>query len=277
MLLSIYTYIKNGLYNDLHAIDMLRHHLPLADEIIVNEGYSTDGTYEKICNLHPKIKVKRAHWNQAAGTANWYIEAKETARRQCQGEWCLHLDADEFVPEWEFDDLRRYIAGATESLVPLKFLNFYGNYKVIHAHPEKVTWIARKMILHRNRPDIEFWGDGANVRLRDQALDWAAVPMKFTVHHFGTVRNPARLRQKWNVQAGVYSTKRKWLKMPAFLFNLFPHNWLDPQFLDDLRVYEGPHVKAVRDNPNEFVRDRFQMYNHLKKIGGLCEAPNLQP
>jgi hypothetical protein len=43
MKLSIYTIVKNGLYNDLHVEAMLRHHLPLADEIVINDGFSDDG------------------------------------------------------------------------------------------------------------------------------------------------------------------------------------------------------------------------------------------
>jgi hypothetical protein len=267
MLLSIYTYVKDGIFHDLHVVDMLKHHLPLADEIVVNEGHSTDGTYEHISNLDPKIKIQRKRWNQPAGTVGWYMDAKDTARLMCQGDWCLHLDADEFVPEWEFEDIRRYIASAHEDLIAVKFLNFYANYKVLHTNPQKVSWPARKMILHRNRPDIEFWGDAANVRIKGQKLDWDSSPLRYTVHHFGTVRNAARLRQKWHVQAGVYAKRRRWFQMPAFLFNLMPHDWRDPQFLGDLRVYDGPYVKAVRENPDEFVRDRFQMYHHLQKSG----------
>ena len=59
MKLSIYTFVQNGLYYDFHTVAMLKHHIPLVDEIIVNEGYSTDGTYEAICDLDPKVKVFR--------------------------------------------------------------------------------------------------------------------------------------------------------------------------------------------------------------------------
>jgi glycosyltransferase involved in cell wall biosynthesis len=267
MLLSIYTYVKDALFYDLHLVDMLKHHLPLADEIVVNEGYSKDNTYEAIRDLDPKIKVVRHRWNQPAGTAEWYLEAKDTARRLCQGEWCFHLDADEFVPEWEFEEIRRHIAGTNEELIPIRFLNFYANYKVFHGNPQKIGWPAKKMILHRNRPDVQFWGDGANVRLKDQKLDWEKSPLRYTVHHFGTVRNAARLREKWHIQAGVYAKKRRWFHLPSFLFNWRPHDWRDPMFLQDLQIYEGPYIKAVKENPDEFVRDGFQMYDYLKKLG----------
>src|SRR5205823_1118356 len=144
MRLSIYTFVKNGLFQDYHVVDMLRHHLPLADEIIVNEGYSTDGTYEAISQIDPKIKIFRTRWGQAAST-DWYLGFKNDARQRCTGDWCLLLDCDEFIPEWEFDRLREYIERTKDLMAPVRLLNFYGNCKVFHRHPEKVTWPARKM------------------------------------------------------------------------------------------------------------------------------------
>jgi len=45
MKLSVSTLVKNSLSEDYRVVDMLRHHLPLVDEIVVHEGLSTDGTY----------------------------------------------------------------------------------------------------------------------------------------------------------------------------------------------------------------------------------------
>ncbi len=269
MLLSIYTYIKDGITHDLHAIEMLKHHLPLADEIVVNEGYSTDGTYEKMKDLSPKLRIFRTHWEKPKDSFTWYVTLKDASRRACQGEWCLHLDADEFVPEWEFDEIRRYIATAKEDLIPLRFMNFYGNYKVYHPNPAAVNWPGKKMILHRNLPTIEFWGDGANVRRQGTELNWDdyASAKFFTCHHFGTVRTPARLRQKWHIQGAMYHNVRRLFNLPAFLFRLFPHDWNDPQFYNDLRTYEGPFIKAVLDNPGEFIRDDMKLYDDLKRQG----------
>jgi hypothetical protein len=53
--------------------------------------------------------------------------------------------------------------------------------------------------------------------------------------------------------------------MPGIVFDLFPSDWFDPQFLSDLAVYEGEPVKAVRENPGEFVRDGMSLYDHLQK------------
>lgn len=270
MLLSVYTYVKNGLYQDYHVLEMLKHHLPLADEILVNEGYSSDGTYEQITTIDPKIRVFRTVWPDPKDSFDWYIPLKDSPRRECKGEWCLHLDADEFIPEWEFEQLRRYISTASEDLISIQFLNFYGNYKV-NVQPSHAL-MKYKVILHRNRPDIEFWGDGANVRIRGKKIDLSSLPTRFACHHFGEVRHPARLRNKWHLQGQMYKGIRRWFQYPAFLFNLFPHDWKDPQFLDKLEIYEGPYTKAVRDNPQEFVRDGFQLYEYLKARQALQRA-----
>ena len=266
MRLSVYTFVKNGLYQDYHLLDMLRHHLPLADEVVVHEGLSTDGTYEAIRNLDPKITVFRSDWDAHQGT-DYAVRFKDAARLRCTGDWCVLLDCDEFIPEWEFEPLRKLLETTTAELLPVRLLNFYGNYKVYHADPEKIRWPGRKVIVHRNRPDVEIFGDGSSVRLKGHEAAWDAPPV-LDVHHFGSVRKPSRLREKWrNMRGRLYLTAAPKFLLPSVLFDLFPHDWADPAYLPDLRTYEGPFVKAVRDNPTEFVRDRFRLYERLKRAG----------
>lgn len=54
--------------------------------------------------------------------------------------------------------------------------------------------------------------------------------------------------------------------MPAFVFDLLSHRWDDGEVID-LRIYDGPLIKAVRDDPSEFTRDDFWLYEHLKTRG----------
>jgi glycosyltransferase involved in cell wall biosynthesis len=264
MRLSVYTFVKDGLYYDFHVVAMLRHHLPLADEIIVNEGFSSDGTYEAIRDLDPKIKVHRFQWDRSDPNT-WHIKFKDQARRLCTGDWCILLDCDEFIPEWEFDRLRKDLASTDKSILPVRFVHFYGNYKVYAARSAKHKWPRYSHRIHRNLESIEVWGDGANVCVRGE--DKAINPNgAFECHHFGEVRNPARLRQKWRMQAKLHDSKSpKWDKTPGFLFNLFPHKWEDEEFFSDLAIHPGPYVQAVRENPEEFVRDGWALIESIKK------------
>jgi glycosyltransferase involved in cell wall biosynthesis len=264
MKLSIYTGVKNGLFYDFHVAAMLRHHVPLADEIIVNEGFSTDGTFEAIQNIDPKIHVHRFEWDRS-NPDTWHRDFKNRARELCTGDWCVLLDCDEFIPEWEFARLRSFLEATDKTLVPVKFVHFYGNYRVFLDRLPKIIPLTGVRI-HRNAPDVDVWGDGANVRIRGREYDAATVAQEtFDVHHFGSVRRPARLRQKWRVQAKQHDARNpRWSKIPGFVFDMFPHRWDDPDCLNDLAIYEGPYIQAVRDDPAEFTRDDMWLYDHLK-------------
>lgn len=264
MKLSIYTFVRNGIYFDYHFKEMLKHHLPLADEIIVNEGYSSDGTYEAIANIDSKIKVFRSDWGKIENL-DWLVRIKDSARLKCTGDWCILLDCDEFIPEWEFERLREYLNETKDYAIPLHIINFYGNYKVYHTHPEKVPWPSFGMKIHRNLKEIEILHDGSHVHLKNSKLKLDINAAEFQCHHFGFVRNAGRLREKWrNIHKNFYNSQRGLLPLPSFLYDLFPHNWMDPQFLNDLVIYEGPYIQAVRENPDEFVRDNFVLYDYLK-------------
>jgi glycosyltransferase involved in cell wall biosynthesis len=262
--LSIYTFVKDGLHFDYHVVAMLRHHLALADEIIVNEGFSSDGTYDAIKDLDPKIKIFRNPWERPNNDSNWYLHFKNAAREKCTGDWCILLDCDEFIPEWQFGPLRETMERTQENMFPASVLNFYGNYKVYHPYPEKLKWPAQKMIFHRNLPDIEVWGDGSNVRRAGQPFGFPEGTPEFCVHHFGMVRTPARLREKWKIQGHLYSKKRRLFTLPSFVFDLLPHIWNDPAILDGAQVYEGPFIQAVRDDPDEFIRDEMWTLEFLR-------------
>ena len=272
MKLSIYTFAKNAIFLDFHLVPMLKHHLPLADEIVINEGYSTDETYERIRDLDPKIKIFREEWGLGTKEQRSYATFKDHARARCTGDWCLLLDCDEFIPEWEFDPIREFLETTPATIVPLRYINFYGNYRVYHAKPEVVRWPAIKYPLHRNLPDIEVWGDGSNVRVRGNDDPALVSQRSFPCHHFGFVRHPARLRQKWRMQHNLLHVDRpKRDLLPSFVYDLRPHDWQDPDFLEHLAIYPGPFVKAVREDAQEFVRDGLELYHQLASGPGAGE------
>ncbi|HEX5272689.1 MAG TPA: hypothetical protein VFW33_19465, partial [Gemmataceae bacterium] len=192
---------------------------------------------------------------------------KNQARRLCSGEWCILLDCDEFIPEWQFGAIRRALATTSLSVLPLKYLHFYGNYRVINREPEKYRWPVLKHTVHRNDPSIEVWGDGSNVG-RNGSLDegdrTVGTEPVAEVHHFGFVRRAARLRQKWRDQR-MRNASNRWGWLPGFVYDLLPHDWADADLLPSMEIYDGPLVKAVRDEPDEFVRDGYRLLDLLRR------------
>ena len=264
MKVSLYTFVKNGLRNDYHIVAMLKHHMPFADEIIVHEGRSTDGTYDAIRNLDPKIQVFQSDWDVHKGM-DWVNGFKDAARIRCTGDWCVMLDADEFVPEWSFEPLREAMRTTSKMTLPMKLLNFYGNYKVLNAFPEKFRWPAFKRNIHRNVPEIAMHGgDGSSVRHPSEEFSLDPADAVCDLHHFGPVRRPAVMREMWrNMRGRLYNAPPPRFQLPSFLFKLFPHNWKDPDFLPQLRLYDGPYMQCVLNDPAEFTRDGMQLFDYL--------------
>jgi glycosyltransferase involved in cell wall biosynthesis len=265
MKISVYTAIRNATILDFPIAEVLRHHLPLADEFVVLEGYSDDNTFDIVSAVDPKVRVIREVWDRSEPGA-WWRNFKQKAKSHCTGDWCIFVDADEFIPEWEFDRVRSMIAATDKALIPVRLLNFYGNYKVLNIRPERIRWPVTKFVIHRNQPDIRFVGDGANVEC--DSCSWYEVPQDaVSLHHFGAVRHPARLRQKWRNDGQMKKKKASFDWLPSFVFDLMPHNWFDEDFMDDLATFEGPFVAAVREQPDRFTRDGMKVYEYLRKQG----------
>lgn len=74
--------------NEIHNIEAAVASVDFADEIMVVDSFSTDGTYEKALELD--VKVIRREYQYSTSQKNWAIP-------QAKHEWILLLDADERV------------------------------------------------------------------------------------------------------------------------------------------------------------------------------------
>lgn len=79
--------------NEIHNIEAVIASVSFANEVLVVDSYSTDGTYEKAKQL--ATKVIQREYQYSASQKNWAIP-------QAKHEWILLVDADERVtPELE--------------------------------------------------------------------------------------------------------------------------------------------------------------------------------
>ncbi len=76
-------------YNEIGYIENCIRSVAFADEIIVVDSYSTDGTYEYLTS-HPKVKVIQHPFE------NFTVQ-KSFALKHASNDWILFLDADEVV------------------------------------------------------------------------------------------------------------------------------------------------------------------------------------
>ncbi len=76
-------------YNEMGYIERCIESISFADEIIVVDSYSTDGTYEYLSN-HPKVNVIQHPFSN-------FTAQKTFTLKQAQHDWVLFVDADEVV------------------------------------------------------------------------------------------------------------------------------------------------------------------------------------
>jgi hypothetical protein len=149
-----------------------------------------------------------------------------------------------------------------------EIINFYGNYRVFHGNPQKIRWPAMKMVVHRNDPKFQVWGDGANVGILGQAADFGKSSAALTIHHFGAVKHAGKLRLIWSFQGAAkkkFSFFKKMVHKFPWLYDLFPHRWDDPWVVPDLELYKGDFANAVLQDKAEFTRDNMLLFDILSK------------
>ena len=76
-------------YNEIGYIERCIESISFADEILVVDSYSTDGTYEYLLN-HPKVKVLQHPFEN-------FTAQRTYALSQSSYDWTLFVDADEVV------------------------------------------------------------------------------------------------------------------------------------------------------------------------------------
>ncbi|MEO1012151.1 MAG: glycosyltransferase family 2 protein, partial [Bacteroidota bacterium] len=103
-------------YNEIGYIKRCLASVAFAEEIIVVDSYSTDGTYEWL-KKQPKVKVIQHPFSN-------FTQQKSFALRQAKNDWILFLDADEVVTP----ELRKEILDTLDSDTPMAAFWFYRQF-----------------------------------------------------------------------------------------------------------------------------------------------------
>lgn len=95
-------------YNEILHIEQVLENLKFADEIIVVDSHSTDGTAE-VVRAHPKARlIQRDFLN--------YTDQKSYALEQASHDWVVFTDADERIPDALLDEIYRTINNPENSV-----------------------------------------------------------------------------------------------------------------------------------------------------------------
>lgn len=100
-------------YNEILHIEQVLENLKFADEIIVVDSFSTDGTAEVI-REHPRAKlIQRPFVN--------FTDQKSYALTQATNDWLLFTDADERIPDSLKNEILNTVNGSASEVVAYYF------------------------------------------------------------------------------------------------------------------------------------------------------------
>lgn len=88
-------------YNEMGYIQDCIDSVSFADEIVVVDSYSTDGTYEYL-REHPRVKAVQHPFSN-------FTQQKTFAITQASHEWILFVDADEVIPSALKDEILKTV------------------------------------------------------------------------------------------------------------------------------------------------------------------------
>ena len=242
MMVSGFTFIRDGIRLDFPFIESIKSILPICDEFIVNVGDSSDRTLEAVKDIgDAKVNIINSKWDE-----NLFVKGKinavETNRAlsHCSGDWAFYLQADEVVHEkW----LPRALGAMKDNLRDMRiqgflfdYIHFWGDYwryQIAHG------WYTSEVRIIRNKIGIESWGSAQGFRLNDKKLLVAHTGAK--IYHYGWVREPHIMLEKQKalekLHHGSVYTERKYENKQLF----------DYGSLRNLAEFKGTHPSVMKD------------------------------
>ncbi len=197
MLISGFTFIKNGLTLGYPIKESIESIAPFCDEIIINVGFddpqlkSDDGTYEYLRDNFPQNKfIFIKNWWDPQLTSQGLILSEQTnlALKECKGEFCQYIQGDEALHE---TDIPTILSGVNElkkhpeidGLI-FKYLHFYGNVDAV-LYTRRMY--RREVRLIRNHRGIVSHLDAQGFRHKNGEKLTAKL-IDATVYHYGWAR-----------------------------------------------------------------------------------------
>ncbi len=144
--LSGYTTVRNVIDSDYPWEQSIKSLLGFCDEVVVLDGGSDDGTYEKMLEwsgIESKLIVKQIKRDLSDPKfALFDGHNKAIARTLCTGEWCWQQDVDEIVHEDDYQKIKLLIRQLPKSmnLLCLPVIEYWGKNKKVRVDVNPWKW-----------------------------------------------------------------------------------------------------------------------------------------
>lgn len=130
--ISGYTTTKDCIEQDYPFVESIMSMLGFCDQVVVVDGGSTDGTWEKLQELAAAdqrilIHQQKRDWSHPR-FAVFDGAQKALARSLCTGQYCWQQDSDEIVHENDYDKIRRLVKTMPKNIpiLSLPVIEYWG-------------------------------------------------------------------------------------------------------------------------------------------------------
>jgi len=210
MSISGFSFVRNADKLYFPAAEAIRSILPICDEFIValGQGDPDDKTRDSIAGIgSDKVRIIDTVWDESQFVKG-AVHAYQTniALKECSGDWCFYLQADEVVHEKYLDVISQRCADLKDDQEVEGFLfrykHFWGDYW--HYHDSR-AWYRNEIRIVRNGIGIESKKSAQSFRRGDKKLKVADSGAE--IYHYGWTRPPHYMQAKNKVFLTIHRGK----------------------------------------------------------------------
>ena len=242
MKISGFTFVRNGVTLGYPFVPSIRSLLPLCDEIVVNVPRSTDDTLAAVKAIgDPRIRVLETEWDDQQRSAGRALSHHTNlALRECRGDWCVYIQADEILHENSVPALRAAMEHDLMNLsvqgLLVDYTHFYGSYWTC---VYSFGWYYKEVRVVRRNAIVQSVGDAQGFRT-SQGRKLQVRNSGGQYFHYGFALDPVVMRLKKANLVALYS-QGKSPKSPAKR----PPSYYDND--QKVKPFNGSHPAVMRD------------------------------
>jgi len=255
--ISVYTATSNAIENEYCVVEGIKSALHFADEVIVVDSYSTDGTVDQIKKIDdPRIKIYYNDWLDSIGRG-MYASQKNMSLGRCTKDWCILMDSDEVFHEQDSHMIKHIAEEIDPSYVAVRFntIHFYGGYTHImngcgvwkDLYEGKVYMVRNGLSIHHGAIGSDPDGHVMN--------DCMPIPQNKTlssfvnVYHYGHARSKQCYINKQNTIDKRYNPSgvNSFNPVPESSFKFVPE-W-------KLTKFSGTHPSVMKNRVSVGIED----------------------
>ena len=239
MIVSAFTFIKNGQILGYPFLQSIQSILPIVDEFVINVGTSEDDTLLLIKSIiSPKIRIIESQWNEKMTDRGYvYGQQKMISQFNCKGDWAFYIECDEVYHESELakikQSMKTYLDDDKVEALVFDFYHFYGNS---NSYLDSPGWYRAEARIIKNSirsyaPDGLFWLIlDSNKRGRYPRAKHTGA----TCYHYGWVRTEEEMNLKTS------KVQKYWGTSPVKI----DYTQMDASIIKE---FKGTHPEVIRD------------------------------